>query len=31
MTVHIGGERQLFLDDHGSEKLDGLERVMVEA
>ncbi len=31
MTIHIGGERQLFLDDHGSEEQDGLKRVMVEA
>ena len=28
MTVHIGGEGQLFLDDHVIEELDGLERVM---
>ena len=28
MTVHIGGERQLFLDDHVTEGLDGLERVL---
>ncbi len=27
MTAHIGGERQLFLDDHVIEELDGLERV----
>ena len=28
MTAHIGGERQLFLDDHVIGELDGLERVM---
>ena len=25
MTAHIGGERQLFLDDHVIGELDGLD------
>ena len=28
MTVHIGPERQLFVDDHLIEEIDGLETVM---